>query len=219
MSTPPRDRVYVASSRRERPAAARRRRLERRHRCARPQRHRHQRMDGLLLLQCARRFRADRSRERRRELSRGAARRRKRRCAAAIEVGWQGDHYALDFADDGSSIAMHNAMTTGWAAYSGATDYHRAVAALEGGLEGIERPDRILLLQTPFFEHSRPYPGRIADYPPGVRENARPIQPRRVLDRRRVFARRAARRARGATGKPRESSPPAPSRSTRKSRR
>ena len=91
---------------------------------------------------------------------------------SAIEVGWQGDHYALDFADDGSAIAMHNAMTTGWAAYSGATEYERAIAALEGGLQGIERPDRILLLQTPFFEHSRPYPGRIADYPPGVRENA-----------------------------------------------
>ena len=92
--------------------------------------------------------------------------------ASAIDVGWQGDHYALDFADDGSPIAMHNAMTTGWAAYSGATDYERAVAALEGGLKGIERRDRVLLLQTPFFEHSRPYPGRIADYPPGVRENA-----------------------------------------------
>ena len=29
----------------------------------------------------------------------------------------------------------------------------------------------MLLLETPFYEHSRPYPGRIADYPPGVREN------------------------------------------------
>jgi cyclic beta-1,2-glucan synthetase len=29
----------------------------------------------------------------------------------------------------------------------------------------------VLLLEEPFFEHSQPYPGRIADYPPGVREN------------------------------------------------
>jgi hypothetical protein len=29
----------------------------------------------------------------------------------------------------------------------------------------------VLLLETPFYEHSQPYPGRIADYPPGVREN------------------------------------------------
>jgi cyclic beta-1,2-glucan synthetase len=89
----------------------------------------------------------------------------------ALEVGWRGDHYALDFADDGSVIEMHNAMTTGWAAHSGAVPFGRAVAALEGGLKGIEKPDRVLLLEQPFYEHSRPYPGRIADYPPGVREN------------------------------------------------
>ena len=90
---------------------------------------------------------------------------------AALEVGWQGDHYALDFADDGSVVGRRNAMTTGWAAHSGAVDFERAVAALEGGLKGIERPNRVLLLEEPFFEHSQPYPGRIADYPPGVREN------------------------------------------------
>jgi cyclic beta-1,2-glucan synthetase len=100
------------------------------------------------------------------------------RCEAALEgqrraldVGWQGDHYALDFADDGQVLALRNAMTSGWAAYSGACDDARAVAAIEGGLSGIERPDRVLLTETPFYEHSRPYPGRIADYPPGVREN------------------------------------------------
>ena len=59
---------------------------------------------------------------------------------AALEVGWQGDHYALDFADDGSVVGRRNAMTTGWAAHSGAVDFERAVAALEGGLKGIERP-------------------------------------------------------------------------------
>jgi len=89
----------------------------------------------------------------------------------ALETAWRGDHYALDFADDGRAIEMPNAMTTGWAAHSGAVDFERALTALEGGLKGIERPDRILLLEKPFFEHSQPYPGRIADYPPGVREN------------------------------------------------
>jgi cyclic beta-1,2-glucan synthetase len=90
---------------------------------------------------------------------------------AALEVGWQGDHYALDFADDGSVVGRRNAMTTGWSAHSGAVDFERAVAALEGGLKGIEQRNRVLLLEEPFFEHSQPYPGRIADYPPGVREN------------------------------------------------
>jgi cyclic beta-1,2-glucan synthetase len=89
----------------------------------------------------------------------------------ALEVGWLGDHYALDFADDGQVLPVPNAMTTGWAAYSGACDDERALAAIEGGLRAIERPDRVLLLETPFYEHSQPYPGRIADYPPGVREN------------------------------------------------
>jgi cyclic beta-1,2-glucan synthetase len=89
----------------------------------------------------------------------------------ALEIGWRGDHYALDFADDGQVIAEPNAMTTGWAAYSGTCDDARALAAVEGGLKGIERTNRVLLLETPFYEHSQPYPGRIADYPPGVREN------------------------------------------------
>ncbi len=90
---------------------------------------------------------------------------------AALEVGWRGDHYVLDFADNGEVLDQPNAMTTGWAAWSGACDDTRALEALEGGLKEIERPDRVLLLETPFYEHSRPYPGRIADYPPGVREN------------------------------------------------
>jgi cyclic beta-1,2-glucan synthetase len=89
----------------------------------------------------------------------------------ALDVGWLGDHYALDFADDGQVVGVPNAMTTGWAAYSGACDDDRALAAIEGGLKAIERADRVLLLETPFYEHSQPYPGRIADYPPGVREN------------------------------------------------
>jgi cyclic beta-1,2-glucan synthetase len=89
----------------------------------------------------------------------------------ALEVGWRGDHYLLDFADDGREVDLRNAMTTGWAAFSGACDDERALAAVEGGLKGIERSNRVLLLETPFYEHSQPYPGRIADYPPGVREN------------------------------------------------
>jgi cyclic beta-1,2-glucan synthetase len=89
----------------------------------------------------------------------------------ALDVAWTGDHYALDFADSGEPLAMPNAMTTGWPAWSGAVDFARGRAAIEGGLKGIERPDRILLTAHPFDEHSRPYPGRITEYPPGVREN------------------------------------------------
>ena len=98
-----------------------------------------------------------------------------------------------------------NAMTTGWAAYSGACDDERALAAIEGGLKGIERPDRVLLLETPFYEHSQPYPGRIADYPPGRAGERRPVQPRRVVDRRRL---RPARRAGAGQGRDGEGGAP-----------
>jgi len=90
---------------------------------------------------------------------------------AARALGWRGTHYALDFADNGEALDMPNAMTAGWPAWSGAVDHARALAAIEGGLKSIERKNRVLLLEKPFFEHSSPYPGRIADYPPGVREN------------------------------------------------
>ena len=102
------------------------------------------------------------------------AERCKRELAAqrqALDAGWRNDHYLLDFADDGAAVDVRNAMTTGWPGFSGACEDARALAALEGGLKGIERADRVLLLETPFYEHSQPYPGRIADYPPGVREN------------------------------------------------
>ena len=39
------------------------------------------------------------------------------------------------------------------------------------GFGHLERQDRILLVSPPFDENAKPYPGRIADYPPGVREN------------------------------------------------
>ena len=110
----------------------------------------------------------------------------------ALDVGWLGDHFALDFADDGEVVGVPNAMTTGWAAYSGACDDDRALAAIEGGLKAIERADRVLLLETPFYEHSQPYPGRIADYPPGVRENGGPVQSWRYLDRGRPGAARGS---------------------------
>jgi cyclic beta-1,2-glucan synthetase len=137
---------------------------------------------------------------------------------AALDVGWRGDHYALDFADDGEVVGEPNAMTTGWAAYSGACDDARALAALEGGLKTIERPDRVVLLETPFYEHSRPYPGRIADYPPGVRENGGQYSHGAswIVD---GFVRLAVNaRTRGETTK-RRSCWRAPSRSSKRSRR
>ena len=42
---------------------------------------------------------------------------------------------------------------------------------METGLKELEKGNMILLCSPPFTDDSDPYPGRIADYPPGVREN------------------------------------------------
>ena len=42
---------------------------------------------------------------------------------------------------------------------------------MEKALELLARPDRILLVTPHYDEHSDPFPGRSAEYPPGVREN------------------------------------------------
>jgi cyclic beta-1,2-glucan synthetase len=91
---------------------------------------------------------------------------------SALELAWQQDHYVLAFADSGQPLKEISAMTAVWPIVSGAVDYERGKAALERGLQALERDDRILLLTPAFDERSDPYPGRIADYPAGVRENA-----------------------------------------------
>ena len=76
-----RHRLHPRAPRRERPAAAQGRRLERRHRRARPPRDRHQRLDGLLPRQRARRLHPARRGEGRRGFRRASARRRSRASA------------------------------------------------------------------------------------------------------------------------------------------
>jgi cyclic beta-1,2-glucan synthetase len=77
----------------------------------------------------------------------------------------------LAFTDDGRELDVTSAMTAAWPILSGAVDGARGAAALEGPLGRLEKADRILLIDKPYTESSQPFPGRIADYPPGVREN------------------------------------------------
>ena len=93
------------------------------------------------------------------------------RLSKAIEGVWTGDHYIFDFADDGRPLDPPSIMTAAWPVLSGAVGLERGRQALEHGLAALEKDNRILLVTPPFDEHSDPYPGRIADYPPGVREN------------------------------------------------
>ncbi len=93
------------------------------------------------------------------------------RIAKAIEGVWTGDHYIFDFADDGRPLDPPSIMAAAWPVLSGAVGIERGRMALDHGLAALEKEDRILLVTPPFDEHSEPHPGRIADYPPGVREN------------------------------------------------
>ncbi|ARN83804.1 GH36-type glycosyl hydrolase domain-containing protein [Methylocystis bryophila] len=89
----------------------------------------------------------------------------------ALENCWRGDRYVRAFADDGREITPMSAMTASWPVLSGAVETARGRECLERALEVLARPDRILLVSPAYSEHSNPYPGRSADYPPGVREN------------------------------------------------
>ncbi len=93
------------------------------------------------------------------------------RLARAIDGVWTGDHYVFDFVDDGRPLDPPSIMAAAWPVLSGAAPLDKGRQALEHGLGALEKPDRILLVTPPFDEGSDPYPGRIADYPPGVREN------------------------------------------------
>ena len=90
---------------------------------------------------------------------------------AALAQCWRGDRYLRAFADDGSELAPMSAMTASWPVLSGAVDAARGRETIENALRILARPDRILLVTPAYNEHSRPYPGRSAEYPPGVREN------------------------------------------------
>ncbi|MGJ0393399.1 MAG: GH36-type glycosyl hydrolase domain-containing protein [Methylocystis sp.] len=90
---------------------------------------------------------------------------------AALAECWRGDRYVRDFADDGREISPMSAMTAHWPTLTHAVDAARGREAIEQALAVLGRSNRILLVTPPFDQHSDPYPGRSAEYPPGVREN------------------------------------------------
>ncbi len=91
---------------------------------------------------------------------------------SALDETWAGDHYIIGYADSGAVLDRYGSMNAAWPILTGAVSPERGRAALEGSLAHIEKADRILLFDRPFDELSSPFPGRIADYPPGLRENA-----------------------------------------------
>ena len=93
------------------------------------------------------------------------------RLREALGRMWREDHFVRAVVDSGESLDYADALCSAWPLLSEATDPARGETALLTGLSHLEKENTVLLL-TPFFdENSKPYPGRIADYPPGVREN------------------------------------------------
>ncbi|MBB4198398.1 hypothetical protein CCR94_22405 [Rhodoblastus sphagnicola] len=89
----------------------------------------------------------------------------------ALDACWRGDRYVRAFADDGAEFLSLGAMSAAWPALSGAAQGERGRKALEHALAELDKGDRVLLVTPPYDETSKPFPGRSADYPPGVREN------------------------------------------------
>ena len=79
--------------------------------------------------------------------------------------------YLRAIADDGTQLLQPNALTAAWPALSGAVPADLALAALRADLPTLESDHLVRVQWPPFDERSNPWPGRIALYPPGVREN------------------------------------------------
>ncbi len=89
----------------------------------------------------------------------------------ALDLTWRHGSYARATSDEGSELRFASCLMGAWPALSGGAPEDRAERALSSALAVLERDERVLLLAPPFDERAKPYPGSIAEYPPGVREN------------------------------------------------
>ncbi|MEZ5501197.1 MAG: hypothetical protein R3E50_00570 [Halioglobus sp.] len=96
---------------------------------------------------------------------------RSRELKAALDRQWREQRYVRAITDNGEEMAFDDALMSSWPIISGGAEAGRGEAALQHGLAVLEREALVLLLNPPFGAGSRPYPGRITRYPPGVREN------------------------------------------------
>lgn len=94
-------------------------------------------------------------------------------------AAWDGAWYRRAWFDDGSPLGSANnaeckidSVAQSWAVLSGSADAKRAWAAMKSVDERLVRRDsRLIQLLGPPFDTSRPSPGYIQGYVPGVREN------------------------------------------------
>lgn len=90
---------------------------------------------------------------------------------SALDAMWRDDRYVRVISDRGQEMTFADALTASWPVLSGAVNFERGLTAVESALSSLEKDNLVLLLHPPFTGASQPYPGRIIDYPPGVREN------------------------------------------------
>jgi len=101
------------------------------------------------------------------------------RLVTALANAWDGEWYRRGYFDDGSPLGSAqgtecriDSIAQSWAILSGAAPERFAERALDAvRTHLVARSAGVILLLTPPFEHSRPSPGYIQAYPPGVREN------------------------------------------------
>jgi cyclic beta-1,2-glucan synthetase len=99
--------------------------------------------------------------------------------AALEHDGWDGEWYRRAYFDDGAPLGSAqntecriDAIAQSWAVLSGAAEPGRAARAMTAvDRQLIRRPDGLILLLTPPFDHPDHDPGYIKGYLPGIREN------------------------------------------------
>jgi cellobiose phosphorylase len=98
---------------------------------------------------------------------------------AIEERAWDGKWYRRAFFDDGSPLGSAaneeckiDAIAQSWAILTGLGQADRQHTAFESLWEHlVDQEHRLIKLLTPPFQQSRPNPGYIQSYPPGLREN------------------------------------------------
>ena len=99
--------------------------------------------------------------------------------AALEKDGWDGEWYRRAYFDDGTPLGSASnsecridSIAQTWGVISGAAErgrVERAMKAIDRNL--VRRPENLILLLTPPFDHMPEDPGYIKGYVPGIREN------------------------------------------------
>jgi cyclic beta-1,2-glucan synthetase len=99
--------------------------------------------------------------------------------AALEKDGWDGEWYRRAYFDDGTPLGSStndeckiDAIAQSWGVISGAAERGRSVRAMAAVDQLlVRRPEGVILLLTPPFDHTPHDPGYIKGYLPGIREN------------------------------------------------